>query len=257
MPARDVLARVASRPQSRSSCLIAMRSHHRIPRPPATVDPDLSGSVKTRAGLRDSSPATFDRHGRASRRLELAKGQYSNPPEFSGMIMGCRRTVRLEQAGQSVIWRHPFRSTLAAADRHGSQRISVASFCTVLPMVKESGGGACGCYLAGPARAPLRPPGHAKQGARRTTFQSALEQCEQFALDVRERDLAWLDSVWPITPNPRDCSTGWNARSRWQVLCREVPGGTLAQTGEQRTLYPLVGVRVSGGEPVLNWCYDR
>jgi len=57
------------------------------------------------------------------------------------------------------------------------------------------------------------------------------------ALDVRERDLAWLDSVWPITPNPRDCSTGWNARSRWQVLCRKVPGGTLAQTGEQQTLF--------------------
>ena len=35
----------------------------------------------------------------------------------------------------------------------------------------------------------------------------------------------------------RSARTGWNARSRWQVLCRKVPGGTLAQTGEQQTLF--------------------
>ncbi len=102
VPARDVLARVASRPRSRSSCLIAMRSHHRIPRPdrtrprpPATVDPDLSGSVKTRAGCVTApalrSTATAGR---------LVAWNWRRPVfESSGMIMGCRRTVRLEQAG--------------------------------------------------------------------------------------------------------------------------------------------------------------
>jgi hypothetical protein len=34
------------------------------------------------------------------------------------------------------------------------------------------------------------PPGHAKQGARRTTFQSALEQCEQFLAAARDAGYA-------------------------------------------------------------------
>ena len=34
------------------------------------------------------------------------------------------------------------------------------------------------------------PPGYAKQGARRTTFQSALEQCEQFLAAARDAGYA-------------------------------------------------------------------
>jgi hypothetical protein len=34
------------------------------------------------------------------------------------------------------------------------------------------------------------PPGYAQQGARRTTFQSALEQCEQFPTAARDAGYA-------------------------------------------------------------------
>ena len=91
---------------------------------------------------------------------------------------------------QSVIWRHPFRSTLTAVGRHGSQRISVAFFCTVLPMAKGSGVEPVGAALRDLRALRYDPPGYAKQGARRTTFQSALEQCEQFLAAARDAGYA-------------------------------------------------------------------
>lgn len=69
--------------------------------------------------------------------------------------------------------------------------VAGASLCTVLPMAEGVRGGA---YGHGPVRdlRALRydPPGHAKQGSRRTTFQSALEGCEQFLAAAREAGYA-------------------------------------------------------------------
>jgi len=63
-------------------------------------------------------------------------------------------------------------------------------FCTVLPIAEGKGVEPMGAALRDLRALRYDPPGHAKAGARRTTFQSALEQCEQFLAAARDAGYA-------------------------------------------------------------------